>query len=180
MGSTVSTTIGNAYHKKVWVKMDFESEYVKMSSMKTKAEVGGGPTHVGSGVEITKEYDWHKITAQFNPIKTRDYKIFDFENSGKKVIYLTIIADDEEIICNCLSCKKDKNILITEDGTLRPAQRNAPLKQVVKDCGFGAVKGFGLAVPDDQFQLAVGIVDEDDREMFAQEVTDDVNVSPRW
>ena len=42
------------------------------------------------------------------------------------MVYVTIIADDEEIICNSIQRHKDRNIVITENAEYRTADKNDP------------------------------------------------------
>ena len=126
MGGVVSTTIGNRYHKKIWVKCDVERKYVQMENYAVRGQVGVGGISGGAGLRTSKKYDWHKIEMQFSPIKPGDYKRFDIDCKDVSVVYVTIIADDEEIVCNSIPRHKDRNIVITENAEYRTADKNDP------------------------------------------------------
>lgn len=121
MGGNISSRVGNNYHKTIWVKVDFEKSYPLKSKMCGGAIAGGGPVCVGAKVQKCEQYEWHKIKAEFSPIKTGDYKRFDIASKGTTV-YLSIIADDGEVLCNSLPRKKRK--ILSLQKTLRSEQLN--------------------------------------------------------
>ena len=122
MGGIASCSLTNKYNKKIWVKYDVERKYVNMEDYTIEGQVGFSEFSVGAGVSVSKRYDWVKIQSQFTPIASGSDSFIELavECKDSKVMYVTIVAEDGEIICNTLG-KTDKNLIVTEDGQLRTA-----------------------------------------------------------
>ena len=123
MGTTSSKipcVMANRYHKTIWVKHDVEKKHVQVEDYSIKGQVGVGGLTVGAGVSVGKKYDWVKIESQFTPIPSNEYIDPVVNCRDSNLIYLTIIDNDEKIICNTYGTY-DKNMLVTEKGLLRAA-----------------------------------------------------------
>ena len=131
MGGVALCSMGNLYNKTIWVKYDVEKKYVTMEDFTIEGQVGVGEFSVGAGVSVSKSYDWVKIKAQFTPIKADDFIELAVDCKDSKIMYVTIIADGGKIICNTLG-QIDKNLIVTEDGTLRSAASGKNVMEVHK------------------------------------------------
>ena len=128
MGGTVSNSIGNRYGKKIWVKYDVEKKYVQMEDYTVEGQVGFSEISAGVGVSVSRKYDWNKIQMDFTPIKSGDFKELTIDCKDSKVVYITIVAEDGEIICKTWPMNVANSIVITEEGGLRMAEESNPLK----------------------------------------------------
>ena len=124
MGGVASCSMSNRYHKTIWVKYDTDRKYVTMESYTIEGQVEVGGFVVGAGVAVNKCYDWVKIRKQFTPIPADNFIELAVDCKDKKIMYVTIIGDDEKIICNTLG-QTDKNLIVTEDGLLRSANEKS-------------------------------------------------------
>ena len=123
MGGVALCSMTNLYNKTIWVKYDTERKYVTMKGYTIEGQVGVGEFSAGASVAVSKCYDWVKIKAQFTPIPADNFIELAIDCKDKKIMYVTIIGDDEKIICNTLG-QIDKNLIVTEDGLLRSANEN--------------------------------------------------------
>ena len=113
MGSVVSTTVANRSDKKIWVKYDFQETNVKMEKFAFQGTLEAAGIGAGAGVEKTTVYNWKVIKTEFQPIDGGQYKPFDIPSKFNDVVYLSIITEDDEIICNAMPKKINKNVVIT-------------------------------------------------------------------
>ena len=127
MGPRASTQVGNRYHERIWVKCDVEKKYVTMSEYSLELDVSVGGAEVGATPRVKREYKWHEIKAKFTPIESGHYKEFVVDTSDSKTVYVTIIAEDGEIIANALPRYKDDDLVVLEDRELREASESYPL-----------------------------------------------------
>ena len=116
-GSKVSCTLANRYHKRIWVKCEVEPT----SNIKQHG-VGGAFGGIGVAASVSKqqEYDWAKIGQNFSPIPSYEYLEFTVDCKDSNIIYVTIIDDDRNFICDKLGIKYTK-LVVTEAGLLRAA-----------------------------------------------------------
>ena len=128
MGGSVSTSIGNRYRKKIWVKYDVEKKYVQMEDYTIEGQLGFSEISIGAGVSVSRKYDWNKIQMDFTPIKSGDFKELTIDCKDSKVVYITIVAEDGEIICKTWPMHVANSIVVTDEGGLRMAEENDPLK----------------------------------------------------
>lgn len=124
MGKVVSTTVANRSDKKIWIKYDFQDNNVMMEKFQMGGQLGFAGAAVQGRANVAKWYDWKKIEMQFNPIMAGDFKRFDIRASGNDVVYLSIITDQGEIICNASPKQIDRNIVITEGLQVRNGVRD--------------------------------------------------------
>ena len=117
MGGIASCTMYNKYRTMIYVKYAVERKYVTMEEYKIEGEVGVGVASAGAGVSVRKTYDWDKIKAD-SPILPNGFLEQSVDCKHSKIIYLSIVGDDEKKICTALG-KTDKNLIVMEDGQLR-------------------------------------------------------------
>ena len=118
--STVECTLANRYHQKIWVKYDVERKYVSVKEYTIKGQVGAGGFTAGIGVSAKTQFDWVKVKADFTPVPPRELIDPVVNCEDKKIMFLTIIADDKKILCNTYGIgQKHRNLVVTEKGMLR-------------------------------------------------------------
>ena len=128
MGGVASCSMSNRYHKTIWVKYDTERKYVTMKGYTIEGQVGVGGFVVGAGMAVNKCYDWVKIKAQFTPIPADDFIELSVDCKDRKIMYVTIIADGGNLICNTLG-QPDKNLIVTKNGCLRSANEKKVMQE---------------------------------------------------
>lgn len=119
MGKVVTSTVANRYDKKIWVKHDFQQHMVLAKRFALGGMVGGAGFDVGIHVDREKEFDRKEIELQFTPIQAGEFKRFDIPAEGNDVVFLTIITETGEILCNADPKKIDRNFVIMEGGQCR-------------------------------------------------------------
>ena len=125
MCGNASISIGNLYHKTIFVKYNVQQKYVTLEEFAIK----GGLTVAGFGAEGSgkqkKQYDWDKINIEFTPIRPNKFlkrQVTDIH------VYLTIITEDGDVVVNTWYVNKDANFVVTEDMDLAEADYKYPLK----------------------------------------------------
>ena len=126
MGKIVTSTVASRYHKKIWVKYDFERKYVVLENFSVGLEGSAAGASAGGNITVQREFDWYKIRMEFSPIAAGDYKRYDIDCHDAAIVYLTIVADDGEVICNAHPKKADRCVVITEAAKLRDADKKKP------------------------------------------------------
>ena len=119
MGGAVSSSIGNNYGKKIWVKYNVEKKYVTMENYEVTGQIEFAGISAGASGAVSQKYDWNKVRIHFTPIKPGDFKEIDIESKTSEVVYITIVADDSEILCQTWSMNIGRSLVITEEGGLR-------------------------------------------------------------
>lgn len=114
MGTVVSTTVANRSAQKIWIKYDFQDQNVIMEKFGIEGKLGFEGATAEGRVDVEKWYNWKKINMQFNPVQGGDFKRFDIRASDNDIVYLSIITEKGEIICNASPKKIDRNIVIME------------------------------------------------------------------
>ena len=119
-----SVTIGNLYHKPIFVNCNDQQKYAILKEFEIKRGLTVPGVGASVGVKQKKQYDWDKIKKQFTPIQPNE-----FLKRQVKVnhVYLTIITEDVDNIKSWY-VNKHANYLVTEDGDLVEADNNDPLK----------------------------------------------------
>lgn len=133
MGPRASTVVGNKYHERIWVKCDVEKRYVEMSEYSLDLDVKVRGFDGGAELGVKREYKWHEIKAQFSPIEPNDYKEFVVDTRHCKTVYVTIVAEDNEVIANALPRYKDDDLVVLENREVREASEKYPLNVHRKD-----------------------------------------------
>ena len=111
MGGRTSTHVANAYHEAVFVKVDTERSYV----LSTNFSVSGGAAGA--------TWDWKKIDVGFTRVPNGTFQRFDVEfGIGKDTAYITVITASGKLISDALPRRKDKSIIVTEEGYIRDAK----------------------------------------------------------
>lgn len=135
MGCVVSHSIANRYSKTIWVKCDVKKKNGQMEKYTVEGQEGFAGIELGTGIS----YDWNKIETKFTPVNSGDFKELSVKLKDKKVMYVTVIAEDGEIICDSLPIDY-KRVVVTKDAQLRKAQKKQPMKLHKKyemvDMGF--------------------------------------------
>lgn len=127
MGGLVSCSIGNRYNQRIWVKYDAEKRYVQMEEYSIEVQVGLAEIELGAGVAVSKKYDWKRIETKFTPVDPMDFKELAIDCKDSKVMFVTIIAENDKIICNSWPINY-KRVVVTKDAQLRKGVKNQPLK----------------------------------------------------
>lgn len=102
MGGWTSTHVANGYQKTIYVKCDAERRYVTManfSSSSSKSIEGASISESRSG---GISLDWNKIQAGFSKILPKKYIKYEVDCSGTSTVYVSIVAEGGEVICDAL------------------------------------------------------------------------------
>lgn len=134
MARVVTSTIASRLEDiKLWVKVDFQQHSVLAENF----AVGGALKWLGTGAEFRgdrqKLFDWTKIELKFTPIPAQQFIRFDIPAHGNDVVYLTIITEGGEILCNACPKKIDRNIVIMEDKRIRNGVRDRKRPWAIDD-----------------------------------------------
>lgn len=114
MGTVVSSTVANMSTEQIWIKYDFQDKNVIMEKFTREGKLGFEGATVEGGDNVEKVYDLKKNEMQFTPVLGGKVKRFDIRASCNDIVYLSIITDKGEIICNAIPKKIDRNIVIME------------------------------------------------------------------
>lgn len=120
------TRIGNKYNQTIWVKVDVEEKYISMSGGRVEGNVNVAGAGAGVGVQHCCQVEWKKVKAEFNPIQPGHRQKFDMDSKGRVLVYITIVANDGNVLCNALSRELETNLVVTEKGQVVTAKEKDP------------------------------------------------------
>ena len=110
------TRVGNRYNQKIWVKVSWEQKYLEAS----KAEGGGGVqvagVGVGGGFKKCTQTTWKTEVSGLSPIQPGHRQKFAVDSKDSDLVFITIIAEDGDVLCNALSRYKNENVVVQENG----------------------------------------------------------------
>ena len=114
-----STHVANRYHKNIYVRCDAERKYTSMENFTVSTSAG----YSGVSVNVKRDgrvfYNWNKIVAGFSKIKPGKFLKFDVDCRDSDTVYISIVAEDGELICNSISKQEDYSVLVDQYGNLR-------------------------------------------------------------
>ena len=118
------TRVGNQYDQKIYVKVAWEQKYLEAS----KAEGGFGVqvagVGVGGGLMKCTQTTWKTEVPGLSLIQPGYSLKFTVDSKDSDLVFITIIAENGEVLCNALSRSKDENLLVLKNGQVCTASEN--------------------------------------------------------
>ena len=111
-----NTRVGNLYNQTIWAKVSWEQKYVEAS----KATGGGDLQLPGIGIsgrfQRCTKAAWKIEVTGLSPILPGGSQKFVVDSKDSPLVFITIIAENGDILCNALSRENDTNVVVQNNG----------------------------------------------------------------